>query len=145
MKINLKHLNQSHLLRQAQPICSAGTCSERDILNRLLLILDLYDINLDIVKCDNRSNYDLTNPVIWLLMIALGVVLSHAACSIGRQCKQLFCRRSPGKWWLIATKLQKRSREPWIYLLNDLYLQLVSSRPEIYSFAPARSSYTVLN
>ena len=142
MKINLRHLNQSHLLRQAQPICSAGTCSERDILNRLLLILDLYDINLDIVKCDSRSNYDLTNPVIWLLMIALGVVLSHAACSIGRRCKRLFCRHSPGKW--SATKLQKRSGELWIHLLNDLYLQLVSSRPEIYSFVPARSSYTVL-
>ena len=92
MKINLRHL-----LRQAQPICAAGTCAEQDILNRLLLILDLYDINLDIVKCDSRSNYDLTSPVIWLLMIALGVVLSHAACSIGRQCKRLFCRRSPGK------------------------------------------------
>ena len=100
MKINLKHLNQSHLLRQAQPICATGSCSEQDILNRLLLILDLYDVNLDIVKCDNRSNYDLTNPVIWLLMLALGVVLSHAVCSIFRQCRRLFCRRSPGKWCL---------------------------------------------
>ena len=96
MKINVKHLNQTHLLRQAQPICAAGTCTEKDILKRLLEICDLYDINLDIVMCDNRSNYDLTSPVIWLLMIALGVVLSHAACSISRRCQRLFRRRTQG-------------------------------------------------
>ena len=97
MKINEKHLNQSHLLKQAVSICSAGQCSERDILHRLLLLMDLFDVNLDVVKCEERSNYDLSNPVIWVLMLALGIVLSHAIGSFARQCKRLVARRSPGK------------------------------------------------
>ena len=142
MKINVKHLNQSHLLRQAQPICSAGTCSEQDILKRLLQICDLFDINLDIVMCDNRSNYDLSSPVIWLLMIALGVVLSHAACSISRRCKRLFCRRSPGNMNCDeAAKQVGRARHSFAQLICNCKF---SSRPEIYSFVPARSSNTIL-
>ena len=97
MKINERHLNQSHLLRQAVPICAAGQCNEHDILHRLLLLLDLYDVNLDIVKCEERSKYDLSDPMIWVVMLALGVVLSHAIGSFARQCKRLFARRSPGK------------------------------------------------
>ena len=97
MKVNKRHLNQLHLLKQAISICAAGQCSEQDILHRLLLLMDLFDVNLDIVKCEERSNYDLSNPVIWVLMLALGIVLSRAIGSFARQCKRLFARRSPGK------------------------------------------------
>ena len=97
MKINVKHLNQSHLLRQAKPICSAGTCSEEDILKRLLEICDLFDINLDIVMCDRRSTFDLSSPVIWLLMLALVIAISHALCAISRRCERVLGRRVQGK------------------------------------------------
>ena len=97
MKINLRHLNQSHLLKQAQPICSAGTCSEADILKRLLEICDLYDINLDIVKCNERSAYDLSSPVVWLLVLALVIAITHALCAISRRCERVLGRRVQGE------------------------------------------------
>ena len=95
MKINLRHLNQSHILKQAQPICGAGTCSEEDILKRLLEICDLYDINLDIVKC-NRSTFDLSSLVVWLVMVTLVIAVTHALCAISRRCERVLGRRSKG-------------------------------------------------
>ena len=98
MNINEKHLNQSHLLRQAVSICAAGQCNEHDILHWLLLLLDLYDVNLDIVKCEERSRCDLSDPMVWVHMLALGIIFSHVMSSFIRQCNRLFARqRSPGK------------------------------------------------
>ena len=94
MKINLRHLNQSHLLKQAKPICSKGTCSEEDILKRLLEICDLYDINLDIVKCSN--GFDITSPMVWLLVLALVIAITHALCAISHRCERVLGRRVQG-------------------------------------------------
>ena len=98
MKINAKHLNQTHLLRQAISICTEGQCNEKDILHRLLLLLDLYDVDLDVVKCEQQSRYNLSDPMAWVHMLALGIIFSHVVASFIRQCKRLFIRqRSPGK------------------------------------------------
>ena len=109
IKLNAKHLNQTHLLRQAIAICSEGQCSEVDILHRLLLLLDLYDINLDVVKCE-PSVFALSDPMTWIHILAVGIVVSHVMGSIIRQCKRLFPRRClPGSIklsFVFATKLQ---------------------------------------
>ena len=98
IKLNAKHLNQTHLLQQAIAICSEGQCSEVDILHRLLLLLDLYDINLDVVKCE-QTVFALSDPMTWIHILAVGIVVSHVMGSIIRQCKRLFTRRRrmPGR------------------------------------------------
>ena len=122
MQINVKHLNQTHLLRQAIAICAEGQCNEIDILHRLLLLLDLYDINLDVVKCE-RSAYDLSDPMTWIHILAVGIVVSHVMASVIRQCKRLFTRRRlPGKIKLFFCVCDEAAR---------------SSRSTIISFVPA--------
>ena len=98
IKSNLKYLNQTHLLRQAISICTEGQCSEADILHRLLLILDLFDVDLEVVKCDQTAQdpAPFADPMTWIHILAVGIVVSHAVAAILRQCKKVFTRRLPG-------------------------------------------------
>ena len=39
---------------------------------------------------------DLSSPVVWLLMVALMIAVSHALCAISRRCERVLGRRSKG-------------------------------------------------